>query len=74
MSEPVTLQRIERALAVVARVIRENPNGEQAWPIFERLEMERERMMGRDGRLDEAISRDRSQGTKTISSHSLPQH
>ena len=55
--EPVTLQRIERALAVLAKVIRRNPNGEQAWPIFERLESEREKLMGREDRLEQAIRR-----------------
>ena len=53
----VTLERIERGMAVVARAIRDNPRGQAAWPIFERLEAEREKLLNRERRLDEAIAR-----------------
>lgn len=56
-SKRVTLKRIERALAIVAKVIRTHERGEAAWPIFDRLEAERANFLNREKRLEEALRR-----------------
>lgn len=55
--ETVSLKRIERSMAKVAQVIENHPRGERAWPIFERLERERDERLDRKRRLREAIER-----------------
>lgn len=54
---PVTLERIDAALAVLAENIETHPGGDIYWPLFERLEREREALISRSGRLAAARAR-----------------
>ncbi|MFS8052334.1 hypothetical protein QD357_05850 [Rhizobium sp. BR 317] len=36
----VTIDQIRQTMAILAEFIERSPNGEKAWPIFERLERE----------------------------------
>lgn len=51
------LPRVEKALAYVAHLIETRPEGESYWPIFERLEHEREQLASRADRLRAAKER-----------------
>lgn len=51
------LPRVEKALAYVAHLIETRPEGESYWPIFERLEHEREQLASRADRLRAAKGR-----------------
>ena len=51
----ITLDRIERAMATLAAVIEKKGDG--AWPIFERLERERDAILDKKRRLRAAIER-----------------
>jgi len=56
MAGKVSVQRIEKALAKLALII-EQAGGEAYWPIFERLEREREKIAGRREKLERAKER-----------------
>ncbi|MER8430043.1 hypothetical protein [Mesorhizobium caraganae] len=56
-AEAMFLPRVERALAYVAHLIETRPEGESYWPIFERLEREREQLASRADRLRAAKAR-----------------
>lgn len=51
------LPRVEKALAYVAHLIETRPEGESYWPIFDRLEHEREQLASRADRLSAAKAR-----------------
>ncbi len=51
----ITLERLEKAMATLAAVIERR--GDAAWPIFERLERERDALLDRKKRLREAVDR-----------------
>lgn len=59
-SEEIEVRRVERALAYVAHLIEDRPEGQAYWPIFERLEHEHDRLASRSERLRRAKSRCRS--------------
>lgn len=42
-----TVPQIKRAMSIIANVIETDPDGEKAWPLFERLERE---LASRDSR------------------------
>lgn len=48
---PVTLEDICIAMAQLAAIIERSPHGEKYWPIFERLEREKEARESRSHRL-----------------------
>ena len=52
---PVTEERIERCLSILARVI--DSQGDAAWPLFERLERELDDLQSRRARIERYISR-----------------
>lgn len=52
---PVTLERIDAALAVLAENIETHPGGDVYWPLFEQLE--REALISRSDRLAAARAR-----------------
>jgi len=54
---PVTLERLDLALAIIAEAIETHPGGEVYWPLFERLEREREALVARADRLAVARAR-----------------
>ncbi len=54
---PVTLERLDAALAALAKTIETHPGGVAYWPIFERLEREREDLISRTERLASARAR-----------------
>lgn len=57
-SEKLTLERVDRALAKLAKmIILMGDEGECMWPLFDRLEQEREKMASRPERLQKAIDR-----------------
>ncbi|WP_312946326.1 hypothetical protein [Agrobacterium sp.] len=57
-SEKLTLERVDRALAKLAKmIILMGDEGECLWPIFDRVEQEREKMASRAERLQKAIDR-----------------
>jgi hypothetical protein len=62
-SEKVTVERIEAAMAKLAAII-EDAGDDVYWPIFERLEREREKLIGRQERLQAAKARVSSQAAK----------
>ncbi len=55
----VTLERLEAALAALAEIIKAHPGGTAYWPIFERLERERDDLISRTDRLARARARTR---------------
>jgi hypothetical protein len=62
-SEKVTVERIEAAMAKLAAII-EDAGDDVYWPIFERLEREREKLIGRQERLQAAKARVSAQAAK----------
>jgi len=52
----IGIERIEKALAKLALII-EQAGDETYWPIFERLEREREKLAGRREKLERAKAR-----------------
>jgi len=54
-----TVEQFDIALAKIASVIETHPRGENAWPIFDRLEQERAKLIGRADRLQAALDRRR---------------
>ena len=54
---PVTEERLEHCLSILARVI--DSQGDAAWPLFERLERELEDLRGRRARLDKYMPREK---------------
>jgi hypothetical protein len=57
-SEKLTLERVDRALAKLAKmIILMEDEGEFLWPLFDRIEQEREKMASRPKRLQTAIDR-----------------
>lgn len=52
--QPVDVTTIDNALAYLAELIDTRPEGEAYWPIFERLERERDTRRSREARLREA--------------------
>lgn len=65
-TEKITVERIEAAMAKLAAII-EDAGDDVYWPIFERLERERDKLTGRRERLRAAIARmeDRAGKPKT---------
>lgn len=65
-TEKITVERIEAAMAKLAAII-EDAGDDVYWPIFERLERERDKLTGRRERLRAAIARmeDRAKNPKT---------
>jgi hypothetical protein len=57
MTSSVTLEQIDVAMAQLAELIERSPEGNAYWPIFDRLEREREHAGGRVGRLEAARQR-----------------
>lgn len=53
----ITLRSIEIALAQCATIIETNPRGHKLWPVFERLEAERDKLADRSSRLTLAKQR-----------------
>lgn len=51
----ITLERLERAMGTLAAIIEKD--GDAAWPIFERLERERDAILDKRRRLREARER-----------------
>ncbi len=60
--EPVTLQRIDRAIRIVAGLI--DQTGEDFWPVLDRLEKERAALAEREARLAKYL-RAGTRGVKT---------
>ena len=56
MSQATTIKRIDRAIAKVAEIVK-RPGGTVFWPIFERLEHERNALADQDRRLEAALNR-----------------
>ena len=54
---PVTEERLEHCLSILARVI--DSQDDAAWPLFERLERELEDLRGRRARLDKYMARNK---------------
>lgn len=54
---PVTLERLDLAMAIIAEAIETHPGGEVYWPLFERLERERKALVSRAERLAVARAR-----------------
>ncbi|GKX33734.1 MAG: hypothetical protein MnENMB40S_13520 [Rhizobiaceae bacterium MnEN-MB40S] len=54
---PVTLERLDLALAIIAEAIETHSGGEVYWPLFERLERERKALVSRADRLAAARAR-----------------
>ena len=52
---PVTEERIEHCLSILARII--DSQGDAAWPLFERLEREVEGLGSRRARIERYIPR-----------------
>lgn len=52
----VTIDQIRHAMAILANVIETHPDGEKAWPIFERLERELAMRQDREARLKAALA------------------
>jgi len=53
LGKVITLEDIEIALVSIARII--DRYGDQYWPIFERLEAERDSLLSRQSRLDKYL-------------------
>lgn len=64
MAQQVSLERLDNAILGCADLIERHPRGHKLWPLFERLEREREAMVGQTDRLAAARARikARSQG------------
>ncbi len=60
--EPVTLERIDRAIRIVAGLI--DQTGEDFWPVLDRLEQERAALAEREARLAKYLSAG-TRGVKT---------
>ncbi len=60
--EPVTLERIDRAIRIVAALI--DQTGEDFWPVLDRLEQERAALAEREARLAKYL-RAGTRGVKT---------
>lgn len=57
-NEKLTLERVDRALAKLAQmIILMGDEGECMWPLFDRIEQEREKMASRPERLQKALDR-----------------
>lgn len=54
---PAYLRDVEEALSYLAYLIETRPEGEAYWPLFDRLEIERERLVSRKERLRVARAR-----------------
>lgn len=55
---------IEKALTYLAELIQTRPEGEAYWPIFERLERERDVRISRQERLQSARAKERVTGRR----------
>lgn len=62
--QPVSAQRIENAIRIVARLI--DMSGEEYWPILERLEAEHAALASREERLARYLAGERPQTTRRL--------
>ena len=62
----VNLANVEKAMAIIAGIIRSAPDGDKYFPYFERLEILHESLQSRDTRLDAAIDRYRMAHTEAV--------
>lgn len=57
MRAKVTLDNVDKALAGLADIIEQDPDGDKYWPLFERLERMRDKLVSRKRRLTAARQR-----------------
>lgn len=62
--QPVSAQRIENAIRIVARLI--DMSGDAYWPILERLEAELAALASREERLARYLARERPQSAQRL--------
>lgn len=62
--QPVSVQRIENAIRIVARLI--DMSGDAYWPILERLEAELAALAGREERLARYLAGGRPPATRRL--------
>jgi len=62
--QPVSAQRIENAIRIVARLI--DMSGDAYWPILERLEAELAALASREDRLARYLARERPQSAQRL--------
>lgn len=56
-ARPVTVERIDRGLEQLLRIIEKMPREERLWGLFDRLEAERERLLANENRIEAARER-----------------
>lgn len=66
----LTIENIDIGLAQCADLIERLPDGEKLWPIFERLERERELLLGKVDRLAAARERIKSRSPHQMAARS----